>query len=85
MELSKIMHIASVVVGIAGVIAFASAIFGGIDNLVFGVTKFDALFCSAVLVLIAIWVQLSATYHATLEKSGDECEKNKNKHNECCH
>ncbi len=43
MKLSKIFHVVSIIAGSAGVITFASAILGGDDNLVFGITKVDAL------------------------------------------
>lgn len=65
------MHLVSIIVGFAGVIAFVAAILGGSDNLVFGVTKFDALFCAAILVLIAIWAQIGTIHHMMLEKHGE--------------
>jgi hypothetical protein len=71
MKPSKLMHVTSVVVGFVGVITFAGAILGGADNLVFGVTKEDALLCSAVLILIAIWVQIATIHHMMLEKHGE--------------
>jgi hypothetical protein len=71
MKFSKLMHVASVTVGLAGVIAFLAAIFGGADNLVFGVTKIDALLCSGILILIAIWVQIGTIHHMMLEKRGE--------------
>jgi hypothetical protein len=71
MKPSKLMHIASVIVGFAGVVAFLGAIFGGGDNLVFGVTKIDALLCSGILILIAIWGQIGAIHHMMLEKQGE--------------
>ena len=71
MKLSKLMHVASVIVGFAGVITFASAIFGGADNLVFGVTKVDALLCAGILILIAIWLQIATIHHMMLEKRGE--------------
>ncbi|TSD03427.1 MAG: Uncharacterized protein Athens071416_108 [Parcubacteria group bacterium Athens0714_16] len=71
MKLSKLMHVASVIIGLAGVITFASAILSGADNLVFGITKLDALLCSAILVLIAIWLSIGTIHHIILEKRGD--------------
>lgn len=71
MKLSKLMHVASVIVGLAGIVVFAGAILGGSDNLVFGITKFDALFCSAILVLIATWLQIATIHHMMLEKRGE--------------
>ena len=65
------MHIASVIVGFVGVVTFATAIIGGTDNLVFGVTKTDALLCTMILILIAIWVQIATIHHMMLEKRGE--------------
>ena len=71
MKTSKLMHVVSVVVGFIGVILFAGAILGGSDNLVFGITKVDALLCSAILILIAIWIQIATIHHMMLEKKGE--------------
>ncbi len=71
MKLSKLMHVASVVVGFGGVVSFLTAILGGADNLVFGVTKVDALLCAGVLILIAIWLQVATIHHMMLEKRGE--------------
>ncbi|MBI2482535.1 MAG: hypothetical protein HYV76_03190 [Candidatus Vogelbacteria bacterium] len=71
MKLSKLMHIASVVVGLVGVITFLGSILGGSDNLVFGITKIDALICSAILILIATWLQIATIHHMMLEKRGE--------------
>ncbi len=71
MKLSKFMHVTSVVVGLAGVVTFISAILGGADSLVFGITKVDALLCAAILVLIAIWVQIATIHHMMLERRGE--------------
>lgn len=71
MKISKIMHVISVIVGFAGAISFLGAIFGGADNSVFGITKIDALLCSGVLVLFAIWGQVGAIHHMMLEKRGE--------------
>lgn len=71
MKFSKLMHVISVIVGFAGVIAFIAAILGGSDNNVFGISKFDALFCATILILIAIWTQIATIHHMMLEKSGE--------------
>lgn len=70
MMLSKLLHVISVIVGFAGVVAFSGAILGGADNLVFGITKADALACAAILFLIAIWIQIATIHHMMLEKKG---------------
>jgi len=71
MKPSKLMHIASVIVGFIGIFVFAGAVFGGSDNLVFGITKVDVLLCAAILILIAIWVQIGTIHHMMLEKHGE--------------
>jgi hypothetical protein len=67
------MHIISVVVGLVGVFIFVGAILGGGDNLVFGITKVDALLCAGILILIAIWGQIGTIHHMMLEKHGNCC------------
>ncbi len=71
MKPSKLMHVVSIIVGFIGVVVFVGAILGGSDNLVFGITKTDALLCSAILILIAIWVQIATMHHMILEKKGE--------------
>lgn len=71
MKISKILHVISVVVGLAGVVAFIGAVTGGADNLVFGVTKIDALLCAGILILIAIWSGIGTIHHMMLEKKGE--------------
>ena len=71
MKLSKLLHVGSVVAGLVGVITFTGALIGGADNQVFGVTKMDALLCSAILILMAIWFVLGAMHHMMLEKTGE--------------
>jgi hypothetical protein len=71
MKLSKLMHLLSIIAGFAGVLTFAGTILGGSDNLVFGITKVDALLCSGILILIAIWVQIATIHHMMLEKQGE--------------
>lgn len=65
------MHVGSVIVGLSGVVVFVTTILGGGDNLVFGITKIDALICSAILFLIAIWAQIATIHHMMLEKKGE--------------
>lgn len=71
MKLSKLLHVSSVIVGVIGVITFIGAMLGGGDNIVFGVTKIDALLCAGILILIAIWIQIATIHHMALEKRGE--------------
>lgn len=63
------MHVASVITGFIGVIVFLITVFGSADA-IFGITKADALACSAILILIAVWTQVATIHHMMLEKSG---------------
>ncbi len=71
MKLSKVMHVGSVITGFIGVIVFLGTLIGGGDNLVFGITKIDALACSAILILIATWLQIATIHHMMLERKGE--------------
>ncbi len=71
MKFSKTLHIISVVVGTIAAFTFLGAVLGGGDNIVFGITKIDALLCSGILVLFAIWTSLGAIHHMMLEKHGE--------------
>ncbi len=71
MKISKILHFGSFVSGLVGVATFAGALINGGDNLVFGITKIDALLCAGILMLIAVWFVLGAIHHTMLEKKGD--------------
>lgn len=70
MKLSKILHVASIATGFLGVASFLIAVFGNAEA-VFGVTKMDALACSAILILIAIWSAVSTLHHMKLEEKGE--------------
>jgi hypothetical protein len=70
MKLSKLMHVLSVFVGFTGVVTFSVSIIGN-PELIFGITKMDALACTAILLLIAIWVQLATIHHMMLERKGE--------------
>ena len=71
MKISKIMHVASVIVGLIGVVVFIKTLWVPSDGFVFGITKFDALACVAILFLIAIWGQVGTMHHMMLEKKGE--------------
>lgn len=70
MKFSKVMHVTSVVVGFIGVLTFLIAVFGSAEA-AFGITKADALACSAILILIATWIQIGTIHHMMLEKKGE--------------
>lgn len=75
MKLSKLFHVLSVLSGLAGVFFFigiaVTALGGSSGDLVFGVTKVDALLCVVVLLLIATWLQMATIHHMMLEKKGE--------------
>ncbi len=43
----------------------------GSDGMIYGITKFDALFCVGILMLIAIWTQIATMHHMMLERKGE--------------
>ena len=70
MKISKALHVASVVAGFAGIV---SAIVGGVMSegaVVWGITREHWLFCSGLLMLIAIWFTVSAIHHVIIEEKG---------------
>lgn len=71
MKISKLLHVLSVIVGCIAIITFLGSIFGGADGIIFGITKMDALVCTAILFLISIWALLGAMHHMMLEKRGE--------------
>jgi len=64
------MHVGSVIVGFIGVVIFLIAVFGSAEA-TFGIAKMDALACSAILILIAIWTQVGTIHHMMLEQKGE--------------
>lgn len=71
MKFSKVLHVGSVIAGLIGVVTFLGTVFGSSDGMAFGVTKMDALFCSAILMLIAIFLAISTIHHIMLERKGE--------------
>jgi hypothetical protein len=71
MKISKTLHVLSIVVGVAGII---TAIVGATMSegaLVWGITREHWLFCSGLLMLIAIWFTVSTIHHIMIEKKGE--------------
>lgn len=71
MKLSKLLHVLSVISGVIGIVVFIGAVIGGSDNVVFGITKFDALACAGIIILIAIWLAIGTIHHTTIEQKGE--------------
>ncbi len=71
MKLSKIFHVANVIVGLAGIIVALIAVSMGADSLVWGINREHMLFCSGLLMLIAIWIAISTIHHMKLEEKGE--------------
>ena len=67
MKLSKVLHVATIISGVLGFIAFfgtrEGGMMGGGQNSMFG----DAVF----FLLVAILLQLGAIHHMVLEKRGE--------------
>jgi len=70
MKFSKLLHVASVAAGFIGTVVFFITVFGNADA-AFGITKADSLACSAILILIAIWIQAATIHHMMLERKGE--------------
>lgn len=71
MKLSKLFHVINVIVGLAGILVALIAVSMGPNALVFGINREHMLFCSGLLVLIAIWIAISTIHHMMLEKKGE--------------
>lgn len=72
MKLSKPFHVLSVVLGLAGLVAWALAIFaspGG--GVMFGQTREVMLMCAMLALLTAVWLEVGAMHHITLERTGE--------------
>ncbi len=70
MKFSQFLHIITVLVGFIGFGTLVAASIAGTDGLVFGFTREHLLFCSIIVFLIAIWVQVGAIHHMMIEKKG---------------
>lgn len=70
MKLSKLFHILAAVVGWVGVIMLFSAWSAGENGTAFGFTQTHLFTDAAVLVLVAIWMQLATMHHMKLEEKG---------------
>lgn len=71
MKISKTLHILSVIIGFAGIISAIVGAMMGEGVLVWGITREHWLFCSGLLILIAIWFTVSTIQHMMLEKKGE--------------
>ena len=71
MKLSKIFHVLGAIAGWVGIIALLSAWSAGENSTVFGFTQTPLFVDAIILVLIAIWMQLSTTHHMKLEEKGE--------------
>ncbi len=71
MKFSKLMHVASVIIGLIGVVMFLGALTVGSNGMIYGITKMDALACIAILILIATWLQIATIHHIMLERKGE--------------
>jgi hypothetical protein len=68
MKLSKVLHIISVLVGFIGIGTLVSVAIARQTDLVFGFTREHLLFCSIIIFLIAIWLQVATIHHVMIEK-----------------
>lgn len=71
MKISKILHVVSVVVGVAGIVALVGAYIAGPSGTVFGFNQNHLFIDAGISILIAIWLQLATLHHMMLEKKGE--------------
>lgn len=76
MKLSKVLHVASVLSGVLGVISLLSILGGGWTGAgmmggMMGYGQGMMPMGGVVLLLIAIWLQIGAIHHMMLEKQGE--------------
>lgn len=61
----------TILVGFLGLGVIIAAGIAGQDGLVFGFTREHLLFCSIIVFLIAIYLQIATIHHMMLEKKGE--------------
>lgn len=72
MKLSKLLHVASIIMGLVGMTMSAFAVLfwpAGVSW--FGLTREVMLLCSITSLLAAIWIQIATIHHMMLEKKGE--------------
>ncbi|MBP6942758.1 MAG: hypothetical protein KBB55_01805 [Candidatus Buchananbacteria bacterium] len=70
MKISRVLHVISVMIGFLGVgVLFVAAVAGQAGS-VFGFSREHLLFCSIIVFLIAIWLQVATIHHVMIEKDG---------------
>ncbi len=65
------MHIMTILVGFFGIGVIIAAIIAGQNDLAFWFTREHLLFCSIIVFLIAIYLQIATIHHMMLEKKGE--------------
>lgn len=70
MKLSQILHVISVMVWFIGIGTLIAAAIAGQNGLVFGFSREHLLFCSIIVFLVAIWLQIATIHHVILETQG---------------
>lgn len=68
--MSKILHVLSVIAGVAAISTALAAVLAGAGNGAFGLSREHLLFCSGILFLSAIWFGVSTIHHLMLEEKG---------------
>lgn len=76
MKLSKVLHVASVISGVLGVLSFLGLFGGGMMSGFSGMMGYGQGYASMpigsiALILIAIWLQIATIHHIMLEKHGE--------------
>ncbi len=72
MNVSKVLHVISVIAGLVGFAMSGFAILAWPADVVwFGLTREVMLLCSITTLLVAIWLQIATIHHMMLEKRGE--------------
>jgi hypothetical protein len=76
MKISKVLHVASIISGVLGVLSFLGLFGGGMMSGISGMMGSGQGYMSMTstsftLILIAIWLQIATIHHMMLEKKGE--------------
>ncbi len=71
MKLSKVLHVLSIIAGLAGVFALVGAYIAGPDGTLNGFTQNHLFIDAGIRILLAIWLQLATLHHMKLEEKGE--------------
>lgn len=71
MKLSKVFHVVTIIVGLAGVVALVGAYIAGPTGTILGFTQEHLFKDAGIRILLAILLQLATMHHMKLEEKGE--------------